>query len=187
MKLFFLLFLAILLISSQVTAVEILTNGDFEQPLTNGWDESVSASNYTINRATNYDPDPDYEARVYQGTGSGYARLYQIVDIPATNLDFSANAKLYAWDNSGSAWAGAGLVLSYFDYSVMLLGETYICARSTQCPWSNSSTTHIIEAADSAWHDYSFNIENELTNLSGVNPSDVKKIRVSLYTQIYHC
>ena len=187
MKIFISLFIVSLILYTQVLALEIITNGDFEEPLSTGWQESTSGSNITINRATSYDPDPDYEAYVGKSTGSGYARLYQIVNIPATDLDFSVNAKLYAYDNHTSAWAGGAVVISYLDEYSSLLGETYICYRSTQCPWTNSSTSHLIEASDSLWHNYGFNIENELTNLSGVNPSDIKKIQVSLFNQIYHC
>lgn len=186
MKFFIPLIIFSFLFSAQLMSVEIITNGDFEEPLSTGWQEATSGSNITINRATYYDPDPDYEAYVGKSTGSGYARLYQIVDIPATDLNFFVNAKLYAHATS-SAWAGGTVVISYLDEHSSLLGETYICYISTYCPWTNSPTSHIIEVSDSLWHDYGFNIENELTNLSGVNPSDIKKIRVSLFNQIYHC
>ncbi len=174
--------------SVPIMSVELVINGDFEQPFSTGWTESVSSANYTIDRATHYDPDPNYEAYVYQGTGNGYVSLHQTFLIPSTDIDFSVNAKVYAWDNDpSSAWAGATVLIEYLDVNAATLGETYICARSTNCPWSNGPTSHIIEAADSMWHSYSFNINDELAHLSAVNPADVKKITVSLYTQIYHC
>ena len=169
-----------------VLGVELIANGDFEEPLTTGWESVTSGSNIIINRAINYDPDPDYEAYVYKGTGSGYARLYQIVDAPTTDLDFAVNTKLYAYATA-TAWSGAAVVISYLDEQSSLLGETYICDRSTYCPWANTPTCHIIPAPDSLWHNYGFNIDDELTNLSGVNPSDIKKIQISLYCQTYWC
>lgn len=173
------------------SAAVLLTNGDFEQPLTTGWFQTASGPYTTINRATDYDPDPDYEAFVYKGILNGYARLYQVIDIldfPLTDLEFSVNTKLYAWDNHIIAWAGAAVVISYIDESDSLLGDTKICARSTQCPWTNTSTCHIIEPPDSLWHNYAFNINDELTNFTGINPSAIKKIEISLLATVgSHC
>ncbi|HEC77742.1 MAG TPA: hypothetical protein ENI34_01195 [candidate division WOR-3 bacterium] len=179
--------ITLLCLAATVFAYNLLTNADFEQPLTEGWIQDHTSTSYAIDRATNYDPDPDYEARVYTGTGSGYAVLYQVVDIPATDIDFSCKAKLYAYDNHTSAWCGAALRISYLNSSGSQLGETRICYKSTQCPWSNSSTMHVITTADSLWHDYSFNIDDELTNLPGVNPTQVAKIKISLFDSTYHC
>jgi hypothetical protein len=60
------------IICSGLFAENLLTNGAFEQPLGTGWLQATSGVNVTINRATTYDPDPDYEAYVYKGSGSGY-------------------------------------------------------------------------------------------------------------------
>lgn len=188
MKFLFLFTITMVFIITPALCLELMVNGTFEEPLTTGWDESIAASNYSITRSTHYDPDADYEARVAQSTGTGYVRLFQVVTVPSTDVDFSSNLKLYAWDNSSSAWAGAALVVGYHDAFENLLGETFICALSSNCPWTNNSTRHLIIASDSAWHPYSFNIANELSsNLPGVNGEEVKKIKVSLYTQIYHC
>ncbi len=188
MRYLFFFVLASLLVIAPAFCLELTVNGAFEEPLTTGWDELVGASNYSITRSTHYDPDGDYEARVNQTTGTGYVRLFQMVPIPSTDIDFSANLKLYAWDNSASAWGGAALIIGYHDAFENLLGETFICGFSDNCPWTNSSTRHLITASDSAWYPYAFNIATELSsNLPGVNAADVKQIKVSLYTQIYHC
>jgi len=180
-------YISLFIIIGMCSASVLLTNGEFELDLSTGWLQATSGSNVTINRATTYDPDPDYEAYVYKGSGSGYARLYQVVDIPSTDLEFSVTAKVYAYDNHSSAWCGAAVVIAYLDEDGLLLGDTRICDRSTQCPWTNTSTHHIIPAVDSFWHDYAFNIDDELGNLTGVNPADVKKIKVSLFDSTYHC
>lgn len=166
-----------------VFAVPFLTNGDFEEPLTTGWLQELSGSSTFIARATNYDPDPDYEAYVYNGTGDGFAKLYQTVDVPTTDLEFSVNAKLYASSTSSTCWSGAAVVISYLDESGSLLGETMICYRAQACPWESNDTCHIIEATDSLWHNYAFNIDDELVNLNGVNQADIKKIQVALLGQ----
>ncbi len=188
MKFFIPIIIFSFLFSAQVTGIELITNGDFEEQLTTGWEQATSGADIIINRATSYDPDPDYEAYAYKGTGSGYARLLQLMNvIPSTDIDFTCNAKLYAWDNYIDAWAGAAVVISYLNENSLLLGETYICFRSDGCPWTNTPTCHIIAAVDSFWHNYAFNIDDELTNLSGVNPQDIKKIKVSLYSEGHWC
>jgi hypothetical protein len=115
-------------------------------------------------------------------------RVFQVFTIPSTDLDFAANLKLYAWDNDpADPWAGAALIVSYHDDFENMLGETFICAFSDNCPWTNTPTRHLITVSDSSWHPYSFNIDTELSNLPGVDPADIKKVKVSLYTQTYHC
>lgn len=169
-------------------ASNYVVNGDFEQPITQGWYQSTAGSGYTITRGTGYDPDPDYEAYLNKATGSGgHAMIYQTRSIPTTNIEFSVHAKMYAWDNHSSAWAGATVIIAYLDASNAVLGQTRICYKSPQNPWQNSPTMHIIQVYDSLWHDYNFNIEDELGNLSDVEPEDVKKIRVALLDTIYHC
>lgn len=180
-------YLTVFLIIGICSAGTFLANGDFEQDLTVGWFEKLNGLNITINRGTGYDQDPDYEAYVYKGTGGGYAKLYQVATVPITDLEFSANAKLYAYDNHASAWCGAAVMISYLNSIGSVLGETMICARSTQCPWTNTTTRHIIPAPDSLWHNYSFNINDELGNLPGIDPTDVNKIEISLFDSIYHC
>lgn len=169
------------------SASVLLTNGDIELDLSTGWSQITSGADITIDRATTYDPDADYEVLVYKGTGGGYARLFQAVDIPTTDLEFSVTAKMYAFDNHTSAWCGAGVIISYLNDNGGLLGDTRICMRSTQCPWTNSPTRHIIQVPDSLWHNYAFNIDEELTNLNGVDPADVRRIEVALFDSTYHC
>ncbi len=169
-----------------------VVNGDFELPLTNGWNQ-YSANGYGgITRGVAYHPDADYEAYVYRqgsgGLGGGYERLYQTIDIdiPLTHIDFEVFLKLDAWDN-GSSWAGAACALFYLDENDVTLGVTRICRESAGCPWINTSTQHLIYASDTSWHAYSFNINTELQNLSGVDPSVVAKITVALIDTAYNC
>ena len=186
MKICISLLLLSFLLVAQVVGSELIINGDFEQPLSTGWGQIIYGSNGMIDRATDYDSDEDYEAYVYKGSETGFVQLLQVIGIPTTNLNFSIDAKLYAYANS-TAWAGAAVLISYSDQNNVLLGQTYICARTTHCPWTENSTTHIIDASDSEWHYYGFNIDEELTRFAGVNPSDVAKIQISLYCKTSHC
>jgi hypothetical protein len=176
-----------LLIISLGFAWDLVSNGDFEEDLTTGWQQASSGSSVYIDRSVTYHPDADYEARTEKGDGSGYAKLYQIMDIPTTDLDFSCSAKMWAYDNHATAWCGAAVRIYYLNLSSSVLGVTMICMRSTQNPWNNTSTCHIIPVTDSLWHDYAFNINDELTNLSGVNPSQVARIQIALFDTCYDC
>ena len=163
-------FFAILGIIGLAQAGVLLTNGDFEQPLDTGWEQSSSGGTYVvINRATNYDSDPDYEAGVTIDSlaGGGIAQLWQEVFIPTTDLQFSANIKLYAWDNNADTLCcgGAALIINYLDESGSLLGDTKICRFTDPFPWSNTSTSHLIVAPNIEWNNYAFNINDELNSL----------------------
>jgi hypothetical protein len=171
-------------------ADNLLTNGDFEQELDVGWQQSMTA-NGVIDRATTYDQDQDYEAKVYQYESSGYTILYQeigilSVDLPVTG--FSCKAKMNAYSSVPSDWAAAAVIVSYMDESSTVLGETRITYRTVGCPWTSTSTMHIIDVPDVNWQDFSFNLNDELTtNLLGVNPAEIGKIRISLYDTLIWC
>ncbi len=181
---------SLLIVVSLAVAANYVVNGDFEQALTTGWTEYSPSSYGYFTRGTTYDPDPDYEAYGYRyataGQGGGYDKLYQTFDLPITNLDFSANVKLNAWDN-GSSWCGAGVCIYYRNATDAVLGVTRICRTSAGCPWTNTSTQHCIYASDTNWHQYSFNLETELGNLSGVDPDEVARLTISLVDTAYNC
>ena len=177
-------YLVLLLFIGVGSAGVLMTNGTFEQALTVGWSQAIGTplSSDTIDRQIYFDPDADYEARVkkYDAT---HAILYQTVNIPTTDLNFSVNAKLYAYEDNSttSYWAAAAVILRYLDNSNNLLGETRIAYKSPHCPWTNSNTVHIITVTNpNNWSNYSFNIDSELSNLPLLNPRNIKKIQIAL-------
>lgn len=182
--------IVILIFAGLIFADNLLTNGDFEQELDVGWQQSMTA-NGVIDRATTYDPDQDYEAKVYQYESSGYTTLYQeigilSVDLPVT--EFSCKAKMNAYSTIPSDWAAAAVIVSYMNESSTVLGETRITYKTVGCPWTNTSTMHVISVADVSWQDFSFNLNDELTtNLPGVNPAEVVKIKIALYDTLIWC
>jgi len=181
------LLVLIMLVSISV-ASNYVSNGDFEQALTVGWTQMMTGGGTTISRSTTYDPDPDYEVYLYKATGtSGYAQLWQTTDIPTCNLNLSFSAKLYAWDNYSGAWAAAAVMIAYLDNSNNVLGETRICRWSYDCPWTSAPDCHIIQVTDSLWHDYNFNILDELANLPAVDQNEVAKIKITLDAEVIHC
>lgn len=168
-------------------ADNLLTNGDFEQELDVGWQQSISGEGF-IDRSTLYDPDPDYEAGIYQSSCNGTAILEQVIEILNEDLpfiEFSCNAKMYAYDNVPGDWIATAVIISYINEFDSILGETRIYSYSdTACPWADSPTLHLIEVADADWHSYFFNLEDELTHLPGVNQLEIKKIGAGLFTNL---
>ena len=176
----------VMLAGTQVSALELVVNGQFEQDLSLGWNQSVAGTGALANRGTTYHPDDDYEGHCYKPTGSGYGSLEQTIPIPSTDLEFSVDAEFYSMATS-SAWAVSAVLISYLDESGFALGKTAICAPTANCPWTGSKRFHMIPAAVNVWETYSFNVANELGNLSGVDPAAVKKIGVELLAYVADC
>lgn len=182
-------YLAITLVSlvGLASASTLLTNGDFEQEFSVGWQNSAPGYYDSLLRGSTYQPDPDMEAYVFHAYG-GYFKLFQTTDIPSTDLQFSIDAKMYAYDNNADTlcWAGAAVIISYLNESNTILGQTRIYRSTTPCPWTNTNTRHLIPASDESWHTYSFSITSELGNLPGVNPLLIKKVEVALFDTAAH-
>jgi hypothetical protein len=187
MRLVFTALIMLLLCSALAFAGEYVVNGTFEEVLSVGWSQKTMGSIITITRGTGYDPDPDYEAYVRKGTGSGYAELYQIFDISTTEMEFSANLKLNAYDTGSTDWAGAALIITYLDENEAALGATYIARQSSIPQWINGDTKHVYNAPNTDWNYYSFNIDDEFAYLTGINKDDVAKLSVSLFAHVHDC
>ncbi len=172
------------LIAPAVPASNLVVNGDFESPLEPAWTATCSG-NCTIERATGLDPDPDYEARAALD-GAGYARLLQIVEVPDSEVEFSASLRFHVFA-TGEAWAAAAIVISYLDETQQFLGETRLGAWTRECPWENSSTTHLISLPVDLWTSWTLDINQELAALPSVDPLAVRFLRVGLYAQGFEC
>lgn len=181
-------YFSLLLLVAFCSAGALLTNGDFEQDIGVGWQQSSGGAAVIINRGTTYDPDPDHEIFLEKGTGSGYAKVLQQVSIPTVDLAFSIDAKFYSYDNNEDTlcWAGAAVMVAYYDETDTFLGCTRICSHTEPCPWENSSTEHVIEIQDTVWHDFSFDVADEFDYLPGITPSEVAKIAVVLFDTTDH-
>ncbi len=163
---------------------ELIQNGDFENAL-NFWttETNHNQGSWEVSRSTTHHPDPDYEVYVYK-YDRYHARIKQVVDMPTTNADFSASAKLYSRHISGTGYyAYATVILAYLDASGTEMGKTMIISKTANCNLQSTPTQHLIVVTSTDWEDYEFNIADELGNLSGVNPSDVAKVCV--YLQSY--
>jgi hypothetical protein len=188
-------YLSLLLMCGLASAGMLITNGEFEQEISDGWTASIGTqyTTDTIDRAVGFNPDPDFEARVkkYDAT---HAKLHQTVSIPSTmslaDLEFMVDARLSAREHTPSApyWAAAAILIRYIDDNDNVLGDTRICWPTPHCFWTSSSTVNLILAADTSnWYNYSFNVNDELANVPGVNPPDIAKIQVALFDTTNGC
>ena len=174
-----------LLLGLPAHADELLTNGDFEAPLTPGWEEIIVGTG-SVDRGTGFHPDDDYEVRVYKPSITGEVTLLQTVAVLGADVSFAASTRLRA-DATGDAWSVAALRIGYLDAGGATLGETCICARSRNCPWEDTPTLHIIEPDPNLWLDHGFRIDEELAHLPGVDPLCIDSVRIALYTYAYVC
>ncbi len=160
-------------------ALELVVNGDFEEPLTTGWTSEGWGPGGSVYRSTGIDPDPDYEAQLRKTTGVGSYRLHQFVALPSLDVEFSCQARITVSATS-TAWAMGAITLTYTDAAGLDLGETLLLSRTYYCPWIECATRHLIPIEDTNWHTYAFNLATELANLPGVDPQSVKGVRIAL-------
>jgi len=163
-----------------------VTNGDFEEATSTGWEESIAGLGATISRGTFYDIDMDYEVHLEKTSGSGHVKLKQQFSIPSTNITLSAKLKIYA-EATGIAWASAGLAIIYLDQNDALLGRTVIGAKTRLCPWVDSPTFHYIDAEGDQWAEYALDLGEELLNLPGIERERIRKLDVQLAVVAVDC
>ncbi len=167
---------------SLVFGQELLINGNFEQELPVGW--TYTDSGYGTHRAlrgTEYQPDPDYEAWVYQYDNPGWTKLSQIVDVPGIALNLSFWAKFNESGGSSTCWPAPSVRVRYYDINNAPLGETRYY-YSTYADWVSSPTLSLRRVTNPNWTRYELNIADEIAaNLPGVNPDEVAKVEVALW------
>lgn len=194
MKILLSLATLILLAGGFLYGQNLIANGDFELDYTVGWSAETTAVwnpalGDTLDRATGFDGDPDNELRVKK-YDADYVKVFQTVSVNSTDLVFKADVKFYALEENPSEahWAAANIVLAYLDDSSVLLGETRILYKTPHCPYANTPTFHMIEINDTvSWQSLDVSITSELANLTGVNPTDIKKITVAIYDTTDGC
>ena len=162
---------------------ELLTNGDFEQDLSVGWTVDTAGYGYaTFNRATGYEPDPDYEAMDSLYTGAAMARLAagrrRARPEPAPFVPCCVRARPGFLD----LLAGRGRRRSATSTpAATASARPAIYYHDANCTWTPTSTFSLIEVTDPSWNDYELNVADELgEHLPGVNPGDVSQVEVAL-------
>lgn len=179
--------IALFFTSGLLIAGEFIINGNFEDSL-KGWNPYAHGETYTLLTDKSYDEDPDSE--VYVGRlDKLVTALYQTCNIPVLNLDFSFNARLIAcsYDTLHPHSAVAAIIISYLNNEEEILGETRFFNYAETLYWFPSPTIHLVEIGDTNWFSDTINIIEELQNLPGINPSDIAKLRIFLYSQGNGC
>ena len=175
-----------LMLAGPATADELMANGDFEQLIDVGWTDSVAneAGLFFFDRADTFgQPTPGFAAKVHKELAR-YASLRQTVDVADAGLTLTFDARLKIGGGSSTCWPVASVWVRYVDATGLELGNTRICLSSVYSTWTKSDTVSLIEITDTtgAWHNYSLDLTQELTNhLSGINPDNVKKITIDLF------
>lgn len=161
----------------------LLTNGDFEQDLSNGWTQTQGGGGYhTVMRGTAYHPDSDNEVYTQQYDGSGYTKLYQVVDVTTVDLELSFWAKYALGGGSSVCWPVSSVDVEYYNSGGMLLGDTRFYYHNAYCNWRQAGNRSLYDVADPDWMLYTLNIRQEIDdNLPSINPSEVARIGVALY------
>ena len=181
-----LVFAFLLILAWPVRASEYLVNGNFEQLIDIGWSDSVAneAGLFYFDRADTFgQPTPGFAVEVHKELAR-YASLRQTVDVADAGLTLTFDARLKIGGGSSTCWPVASVWVRYADATGIELGNTRICLSSVYSTWTKSDTVSLIEITDTtgAWHNYSLDLTQELTNhLTGINPDNVKKITIDLF------
>ena len=101
-------------------------------------------------------------------------------------MDCAAIPQKYA-TASGGAWCVSALILNYMDQFGAPLGRTAIAARSDICPWVASPTFHILDVVPNVWGEFSFNLEDELAHLPGIDGSQIRQMEIELVALAVDC
>jgi hypothetical protein len=177
--------LFVALFATVLLGQELLTNGGFEQPLSTGWtSQQGGVGTVTFDRSTGFNPDADYEARDSLFDGPGWGRLSQTVAVSNAALNFNCQANLVAYGGAATCWPAAAICVEYRNSSSTVLGETRYYQYGAGCTWASSSTLHLVDCNSlNGWQHYGFNVADEIADhLPGVNPTQVARVTVSLYT-----
>lgn len=179
-------YIVALAVVTLAAADNLITNGDFEQPLATGWvsDINGTAGAGVIERSdTLGQPSPGYAAYVYKMLAV-HSSLNQEVAVQNTNLTLAFQGKFRLGGGSNTCWPACAVNVHYIDGGGSRLGCTRFLLRNEYCTWEESSTEHFYDVlVPGIWDEYRLDIGRELAdNLPGINPADVAKIGVELYS-----
>jgi hypothetical protein len=173
----------LLVLLSGTGTANLLTNGDFEQPLDVGWTDTVysQAGTFLYDRSDTFGLGAGYSAKVYKYLAS-FASLRQAVAVPGADLTLTFDARLAIGGGSSTCWPVAALFVRYLNASGSELGATCYYNHHPDADWADNDTQNLIEVTSLEWNHYQLRIAEELsTNLPGVNAADVAQVMVDLF------
>jgi hypothetical protein len=155
---------------------DAMVNGEFTKPIGVGW---TSVFNDIVG---------SHLIRIDSGTARitkemcGNATLTQEVEITSLKMSLAATARLYSEATKPDYYSSASILINYLDKDGRPLGATRFYNATGTVPWENSDTLHLVPvAADTGWRYFYVPLSRELVDsLKGVDPTKVKRLRVSL-------
>lgn len=172
----------LVMLSGSGTA-NLLVNGDFEQPLSVGWKDTVFSlgGDYRFERSDTFGSGTGYAAKVYKLLAL-FASLSQVAPVPGPDLRLSFDARLRIEEGSSTCWPVAAVFARYRTGQGRELGATCWYKHSIYANWRSSDTFHLIEVTADGWNHYELDIAAELNaNLPRINPADVAQVVIDLY------
>ncbi len=164
-------------------AANLLVNGDFEQPLSVGWQDTVFSlgGDHRFERSDTFGSGTGYAAKVYKLLAL-FASLRQVVAVPGPDLTLTFDARLRFTEGSSTCWPVAAVFARYRNSQGRELGATCWYNHSIYANWRSSDTFHLIEVTSDGWNRYELDVAAELaTNLPRVVPADVAQVVIDLY------
>lgn len=112
----------------------------------------------------------------------GWNRLSQSVAVTNPEVTFRTRARFVAESNRPDYHAHSNIALTYLDTNARELGETRWQLLAGRRNVQNSATRRLVPIEKAAtWLDLDLNVAEELrTKLPGINPADVRALRISL-------
>lgn len=175
------LIMPVLLVAS-ATGGNLINNGRFEQGLL-GWTLAVDSVDGSWTAVTGPEYDADTDCEVFVEKVQRYSTwLFQSAVLPGLDVSLLFRARLAATvaRDTPAYYAHAAVVLEYQNAAGEPLGATMVVRKTTYSPLNNTPTRRLISASSEDWFERELVIRDELSRLSGVNPTDVARVVVGL-------
>lgn len=160
----------------------LIRNGGFEEPFAGTWDTLAEGGGFwRLERSDTLGSGTGFAAKAYKYLDE-YASISQTIDVPGPNLTFSFDGRFRVGGGSPSCWPAAAVVLGYLNSAGARMGNTKFYQHRF-CTWTDSDTVHLINVGPvQGWQHYSLDVYREIvTYLRGVNPGEVRKVKVELF------
>ena len=165
-------------------AQELLVNGDFEQDLSVGWQDTVNSltGSWLFERSDTLGQSSGFAGRIEKSLAA-FAALTQQVMVPNQHVLLSFDARFRIGGGSNTCWPVASVIVRYLDATGTELGNTKFILHNEFCTWANSDTAHLIEIENpDAWANHQLDIAQEIYgNLPGVNAWNVAQVRLEIH------
>jgi hypothetical protein len=157
-----------------------LLNGSFDQQLNVGWKaDPWSSAEAVYEQGDSFGQLRSNHAAKVTRFDQGYAQLSQVVELTDLDYRLSFDAR-FLLGGSLSCNPSARVAVGFLTDANQELGRTEWCLPSPDTAWSSGDTCFFRRVPEAGvWHSYSLSLRAELADhLKGVNPADVKRLRI---------